>query len=241
MLIYNLFTRDVYYAREFDEIYVWGGSVTLDRYMLAILQHPTLKGRIKGVFKEYNVDQFGELVREIEKSVEQGSTARRCFLFDDVGGQQVKGRGGVGAFNECVLNLRHKEISMVFSMQRLSMGGDTFLDMSEGLAALGKSNKDEQFLMYRKFGDSTAEDFYKMYRHATNEPYSFLFVNNQGPQTIYRKRFHTKLLWSDDCEDECEEQPQQQTKIPQQQQQQPALECSEDELLSEKEEFEESE
>lgn len=198
LLLYNLLTRPVYYAEEFDEIHIWGGSVDLDNIMLSIIHCPLLKGRIKGVHREYDVAEFKEIVTDYEQRKINGEKVKAAFVFDDIGGQRIKGRAGQNPFAEFVLNIRHKELSLFFLVQMLSMGDEAILNSSDALAAYPKTNRDELYRMYRKFGDRTSDEFYELYDRATNEDYSFLFVNMQGPRTKYYKRFNKRLQWNDE-------------------------------------------
>ena len=199
--LYNLLTKPHYYGTFFDRVYAWGRSVEIDEIWCAINDYYR-KAHI--YYRRYNridLELIEKLVNEIEENVKRGRRRRILWVFDDIAGETYKTRGGQTAIDEVINDIRHKEMSIIFSVQTLGMAAQSLIPQAEGTLMYPKCNLDERKELRPKFSPDISDDvrketeaFFNLYKHATQKRHNFLFVNAQGHTKKYYRNFHQRLF-----------------------------------------------
>lgn len=98
-----------------------------------------------------------------------------------------------------VIKHRHFSCSLMIVTQAFKAIPATIRTNCNALILFDIANKEELKKIYEEMGDVDESLWYSMFKHATQEQYSFLYYNNKFPkQDRYYKRFESKLSVTDD-------------------------------------------
>lgn len=139
------------------------------------------------VFTEYNDYIINWLSREIKNRAENGLNS--VLILDDITRAARTGGQSEKRLNRIIANAIWLKCTIIYSVQSMV---HTTVDMRQNadyLIMFRTENNRELDSIYECFGVGSKKDFKKLMRVATDVPYSFLFVNRHGPETIYCKNF----------------------------------------------------
>jgi hypothetical protein len=158
-------------------------------------------------FDSYNDDKFREIMEEqmsmiklLKKHNQPKYLANRILIiFDDLVGSSLFA-GSRGSYFKGI-NTRHRHYSSSFIM--VSQGykeiPKTIRTNWTSLIVFEIGNEQEVFVIYQEYAMGlTYENWLEVYKHATEEDHSFLFINFQKPKRMRMMKNFTNYLFIKD-------------------------------------------
>jgi hypothetical protein len=158
-------------------------------------------------FDSYNDDKFREIMEEqmsmiklLKKHNQPKYLANRILIiFDDLVGSSLFA-GSRGSYFKGI-NTRHRHYSSSFIM--VSQGykeiPKTIRTNWTSLIVFEIGNEQEVFVIYQEYAMGlTYDDWLQVYKHATDEDHSFLFINFQKPKRMRMMKNFTNYLFIKD-------------------------------------------
>ena len=193
-LIGNLLLRDPLYRKHFegDNIFIVSPTSSIDHKMKTIISQ--LDVPTANVFRTYNEGRLDTLYQAIETEYlqrkEDGEKPKRyLFILDDISYNGDLKSHTHGFVAKLACNGRHLNISTIVTAQKYSDILTTFRENCTGAILFSCSNKQLDLIAEDHNFLTSKKDFYKMFRHYTSEPHSFLVVNYSNP---YESRYLDK-------------------------------------------------
>lgn len=180
-LVCNLMLRTKFYKDKFepDNIFIICASVDLDEKFRILKQELDIPdGNIMKKYNEYKLDDIYEVIKmeQMERTEENEPMKHYCFIFDDVSfdGSLKKYKNGV--ISKLASNGRHILITTILTAQKYSDISTAFRENATGLILYSCTNKQLETI-WEDVGLIARKPFNKMFREATDKPYSFMVVN----------------------------------------------------------------
>lgn len=182
-LLVNLLLRNDFYRKYFHYIYVWTPTFfDDDKWRLVELPE-------EQIFTEYNE---ADLQRVVNKQLEH-TNKRALYIFDDCISEKGVFTNTYGTLlSKLVFRGRHWNISLCFVSQSYKAISRGFRVNMTGWIFFAIGNKQEIMkIAEENSGLMSKEEFLRIFKEATLEPYSFMYINYQeaDPKKQYRKRF----------------------------------------------------
>jgi len=174
----------------FEEIHIWSPSFKSDE-TLSIMKLPS-----KMIHDHYDEILFKKI---LERTKRNG--IRTLHLFSDCGAEKIKKRNNQNFLDDAMFNTRHYNTSFIIDCQNVNSLSSAMTQNADGVCLFECLNNIERYKLYQNFGCYSFRDFIYLWNVATEKPYSFLFINNQGPKQEHFSKFSKKLDFRVDDKD----------------------------------------
>jgi energy-coupling factor transporter ATP-binding protein EcfA2 len=193
-LLSNLLTMLVYYAGEFDQIYVFCPTVEWDPLYKNMHLNPNR------TFAEYTDNRLIRIINQLLDDRRKGVVRKVLFIFDDCGAEKnIKHAGNyANIMDKLAYLIRHWGFSAIWVAQDITSLSNPVRKNADGAAVFETLNYQELVTLYQTFGCGKLDTFRRLLSRATNEDFSFLFVHRQGARCKYHKRFNILLVPPDE-------------------------------------------
>jgi len=135
------------------------------------------------VYTYYNEKVIRRLWKFHAKRKENGYREQILFYFDDCGGEKgFKNNSEDGLMNAMSSKCNHANISLIICVQKLKQLSPTTRLNTEAFLTFNVTSELEKKAIYDDFGLPTNfADFKRKIEEYTSRPYSYYYVNRQGP------------------------------------------------------------
>lgn len=192
----NLLLRNEFYRNDFlpENIFIFTGSKHGDKKLKTIIDELDIEDSnvVDGYSEDY-LDMIYDMLVEnynekIEDKVKDKKELNSLIIFDDLAfNNSFKDKGKNDMIRKLYLNGRKYNISVVIISQKYSAVSTAVRENATGLIIGKSSNKQlelvEQDHNYLKSGK---KDFIKIFREATDQPYSKFIINFTNHPDIYQ-------------------------------------------------------
>ena len=209
MIILNLLLR--YYKGQFSRIWIFSPSIKLDpQYapLRKLLEKMTDQYKEPTIFEDLDQKVLGNLLDEQRLIVEQCRKRKMtapqvCVILDDLAdrGDILQKRQGGTAGGSWLVTLatrgRHINCTWVISSQCLNLVGTVIRKNVRSMCIWRLRNyKEIEVLCEELSGVYDKQTILELYRYATEDPYSFLFVRLDAKtrDDMFYLRFEKRLL-----------------------------------------------
>jgi len=194
----NLLLRPEFYREDFEpeNIFIFTGSKHGDRKLSTIVTELEIpeENVIDGYDEELLETVYDMLIENYNEKVEDGIKSKKklnsLVIFDDLSYSGVfQQNSGNNLVNKLYMNARKFGVSSLVIAQKYSSVSTGIRENSTGLIIGSSSNKQAELIEsdYNVLpGGKKA--FLKMYREATDEPYSKLVINYSNYPHIYQNQ-----------------------------------------------------
>jgi hypothetical protein len=187
-LLINLLIKESFYATTFDNIFVWSPTAIRDptwRYV---------RLNNENYHKSYDERDLKRHVNDCniinDARVAQGLPPLKfLFVFDDCGAEKIKQKNYQNTFDELQMNCRHGSISVIVALQNICSASTPTKTNVDGVIIFETPNYSQKRQIYEDYGFGKFWIFEQVLSFATREPYSFLYINRQGPNQQFFKKF----------------------------------------------------
>jgi len=174
---------------KFDVILVWSKTYHHDSKWKNI---DLPKG---SVFTEFNEDDIMQLMKLIEH-VAKKVVVNTLFIFDDMITEGIMSAHRMGAIESIAVRGRHSNVSIIIITQQYMALSAAVRNNATNSIFFRIRNGDELEKIAKENREGLSmEQFLELLEYATNEPYSFLHIDNQepDPKLRFRKKWDTIL------------------------------------------------
>ncbi len=172
------------YGKHFDLIYIWSTSFYHDSKWKNI----KLPCEEKMVREIYDMDEIEDLFKTLQE-ISKHTHMEVLFLFDDMIDQNVMQSHHMGTIEAIAVRGRHYNISIIMISQLYKKLSVAMRVNSTNLIFFRIRNRGELDKIVDENQESlTKDEFLQVYNHCTEEPYTFLHINNQEPDPSKRFR-----------------------------------------------------
>ena len=213
MIILNLLLR--YYKGQFARIWIFSPSIKLDPQYAPLrkyLDKMADQQREPLYYEDLEPQVLTKLLTEQRKIVEECrkrkvQAPQVAVILDDLAdrGDILQKRQGAASGGSWLVTLatrgRHMNVTWVISSQCLNLCGTVIRKNVRCMCIWRLRNfKEIEILCEELSGIYTKEDIMELYRYATSEPYSFLFVRLDAKtrEDMFWLRFEKKLALGND-------------------------------------------
>ena len=212
MIILNLLLR--YYKGQFSRIWIFSPSIKLDpQYapLRKLLERMSDQSKEPTMFEDLDQQVLGKLLEEQRLIVEQCRKRKMtapqvCVILDDLAdrGDILQRRQGGTSGGSWLVTLatrgRHINCTWVISSQCLNLVGTVIRKNVRSMCIWRLRNyKEIEVLCEELSGVYDKQTILELYRYATEDPYSFLFVRLDAKtrDSMFYLRFEKRLLPKD--------------------------------------------
>jgi hypothetical protein len=212
MIILNLLLR--YYKGQFSRIWIFSPSIKLDpQYapLRKLLERMSDQSKEPTIFEDLDQQVLGKLLEEQRLIVEQCRKRKMtapqvCVILDDLAdrGDILQRRQGGTSGGSWLVTLatrgRHINCTWVISSQCLNLVGTVIRKNVRSMCIWRLRNyKEIEVLCEELSGVYDKQTILELYRYATEDPYSFLFVRLDAKtrDSMFYLRFEKRLLPKD--------------------------------------------
>ena len=183
VLLMNLIN---WYHKMFDNIFIFSPTVHLDvKWKLMIEKINIPPQNIFTKYEEKNLVMLLNKIKRANKGKKNKEKMRCLMIFDDIVESLPKGKK-VSALNKLAMNHRHLNISHIIISQSFKKVDPVLRINTTGLILFNCDNSIERKKIIEECcGNFTHKEFEKLYIEATNEKYSFMFLNYSN-RKIYK-------------------------------------------------------
>ena len=194
----NLLLRKEFYRDDFlpENIFIFTGSKHGDKKLKTIIDELDIEDSnvVDGYDEDYLemvyemlVDNYNE---KIEDKVKDKKQLNSLIIFDDLSfNNSFKDKGKNDMIRKLFMNGRKYSISVVVISQKYSSVSTSIRENATGLIIGKSSNKQVELIEAdHNYLKSGKKDFIKMFRDATDEPYSKLIINFSNHPDIYQNQ-----------------------------------------------------
>lgn len=178
------------YCNKFDIIIIWSRTYHHDS------KWKNIKEEDVAVFTSFREDEVSTLMN-IAELVAKKMVVNTLFIFDDMISEGIMNPHKMGTLESIAVRGRHANVSIIIITQQYMALSPAVRNNSTNSIFFRIRNGDELDKIARENRESLSpEEFLQLYNFATNEPYSFLHVNNQeaDPKKRFFKNWDTSLL-----------------------------------------------
>lgn len=187
-LIVNSLICDDQLCHKFDVILIWSRTFKHDSKWKNI---KLPEGSVTGDFLEEEAIR----ILEVAEVIAEETVVNTLFIFDDMITEGIMNSHRMGTVENIAVRGRHANVSIIIITQMYMALSTSVRNNSTNSIFFRIRNGDELDKIARENRESLSKnDFLEVYNYATQDPYSFLHVNNQ--QADPSKRF-----WK--CWDTC--------------------------------------
>ena len=213
-IILNLLLR--YYKDQFARIWIFSPSIKLDPQYAALRKHlEKMSDQQKEPLYFEDMDQaaLGKILNE-QRLITESCRKRKvkppqvCVVLDDMAdrGDILQKRSGGQSNGSWLVTLatrgRHMNVTWIISSQCLNLVGTVIRKNCRAMCVWRLRNyKEIETLCEELSGVYDKNTIMELYRHATEEPYSFLFVRLDAKTRgeMFFKRFEKRLISKGDA------------------------------------------
>lgn len=191
----NLLLRQEFYRNDFlpENVFIFTGSKRGDKKLQTIIEELDIEDSnvVDGYDEDY-LDMIYDMLVEnynekVEDKVKDKKQLNSLIIFDDLAfNNSFKDKGKNDMIRKLYLNGRKYNISVVIISQKYSAVSTAIRENATGLIIGKSSNKQLQLLSddhnYIKSGN---KDFIKLFRDATDTPYTKFIINFSNHPNIY--------------------------------------------------------
>jgi hypothetical protein len=211
-LLINLLINKEMYCHKFDEVFIWSKSYHNDpKWSNVQFDEDYAKDHIFETYNEIKAQQLFQGIQERSKSTH----VETLFIFDDMMGDEILKAGKIQMLDRIAATGRHFDLSAIIIFQKFKKFSPTVRENATNVVVFEQKNSTaiEQLAEEYK-GDMSKEDFLRIYQIATKEPFTFLHINLQVPQSErFRKNWnHIIHLNKSEKGDSSEDEPWAKTK-----------------------------
>lgn len=173
------------YKDDFDEIYIFSGSLKSDTKIKNIINvHSVPPENCHDGYDEDMLEAIYQLTEEdYNDAIENGETPKHILvILDDCSHDNSMKRKNNGILNKVFQAGRHINLSLVACLQKYSQAHTAQRENCSGLVAWGCSDKQLELIAADHNMLESKKEFKTMFRKATDEPYSFMVVNYSNPK-----------------------------------------------------------
>ena len=181
-LLLDMLLDEEKYCKKYDIILIWSRTFYHDSKWKNI-KLPA--GSIFTTFNESDVSLVLRVAEEVAKTI----VVNALFIFDDMITDGIMSSYKMGTIEAVAVRGRHANVSIVIITQQYMALSPAVRNNATNSIFFRIRNGDELDKIGRENRESlTIKEFFEVYNHATEEPYSFLHVNNQEPDPAFRFR-----------------------------------------------------
>ena len=194
----NLLLRKEFYRDDFlpENIFIFTGSKHGDKKLKTIIDELDIEDSnvVDGYDEDYLemvydmlVDNYNE---KIEEKVKDKKELNSLIIFDDLSfNNSFKDKGKNDMIRKLFMNGRKYSISVVVISQKYSAVSTSIRENATGLIIGKSSNKQVELIEAdHNYLKSGKKDFIKMFRDATDAPYSKFIINFSNHPDIYQNQ-----------------------------------------------------
>jgi len=189
VLLQNLL---VWYHKYFDNIFIFSPTLYLDNKWKLLIDKLNIP--VQNLFTKYEEKNLIVLMNKIKmanKGKKNKEKLRTLIIFDDIIEQLPKGKK-VSSLNKLAMNHRHYNISHIIISQAFKKIDPVIRMNTTGIILFNTDNSAERFKIIEELsGNYSKKEFEKIYIEATNEKYSFMFLNYDNRKIF--KRFDKEI------------------------------------------------
>jgi hypothetical protein len=168
------------YCYKFDIIIIWSRTFFHDSKWKNIDLPP---GSVFVAFSEEEVYTLMRVAETIAKKI----VINTLFIFDDMISEGIMSPHKMGTLEAIAVRGRHANVSIIIISQQYMSLSPAVRNNATNSLFFRIRNGDELDKIARENRESLSmSDFLELYNFATNEPFSFLHVNNQEPDPARR-------------------------------------------------------
>lgn len=187
-IISNLLLNPNFYKDQFDIVYIISNTINNDRTSRFLK-----KEFPETIFDDLSrIDEIITNIITYQDSFPRGKKPFICIVLDDFLGIKKSSK-----INFLATRARHYNIGLLLFASQLFRGLDTTIRQNATFAIIGGPNPNEKELLKiaEEFGDiyGGQKNFLEIYKQATSEPYSFLYLDFQSNPSRAYKRFDTLI------------------------------------------------
>jgi hypothetical protein len=180
-IILNMLVKPEGYKDYFDgdNIYIFNPSTTLDKKFKIIIEQLNIPSQ--NIFNDFDDDILNILLDNIteqtEEEKEEGEIKHKLIILDDCSfGGKLKSKKN-GGISRLFSNGRHILCSVILTSQKLTDIPPVARENATVIISGNSSNRQLDVLSDDCNLLSNKKQFVKMFRHLTDEPYSFMCVD----------------------------------------------------------------
>ncbi len=185
-----------WYKDYFDHIFIFSPTIHLDRKFKLLFEELDLQLEIGvNVFTDYSETVLKTIMRKIErfnKDKPFTDKSQVLFIFDDVVSSIPKNKRKT-IFNRLILNNRHYAASVLINSQSFKLLDSNFRKVSSQLVLFKTFNVVELYAYAEELSavlgitkKEMMEKFLLLFRYATKDEHSFLFINLHHPNIFFK-------------------------------------------------------
>jgi len=181
-LVIDLLTDKDKLLGKFDAVFIWSRTFYLDPKWKNIDLPPG------SIFTEFIEEELAELMDAIEETYQQIPISI-LLVFDDMVTEKIMNSHRIGQIDSVAVRGRHSGTScIIISQQYLSLSPPV-RNNTTNMVIFRVRNGDEMEKIARENREwLEMDEFKKLFFEYTNEPYSFMHINNQRQDP--KERFH---------------------------------------------------
>lgn len=180
----NLLINKKLYYQQFDEVYIFSKTFWLDGKWRNVKIAPE---RVKTSLKL-------EYLRAIIANIQKDPHKNRLIVIDDCASEaDFRKQGHQNEIDELAMLAFHLNCSIITTAQNKTSVSTPTRSNADGVVIFEPDNQEQLKEIYKEFGLGTQKEFNQIVSYATRIPYSFLFINRQGPKRQYFRNFTFKL------------------------------------------------
>ena len=173
------------YKDDFDEIYIFSGSLKSDTKIKNIINvHSVPPENCHDGYDEDMLEAIFDLTEEeYNDSISEKSSPKHvCVILDDISFSGSLKKKSSGIINKIFCNGRHINLSIIATSQKYSQLHTTQRENATGVVVWSCSDKQLELIAADHNMLDSKKDFKKMFRNATDEPHSFMIINYSNPK-----------------------------------------------------------
>lgn len=192
-LVVDALTDNDKFMGKFDAIFVWSRTAKLDGKWKNI---SLPEGSFFDTFNEDEVETLVDICQQLKKVLQLNI----LFIFDDMITEGIMNPRRMGVLESLAVRGRHFNISLIIISQQYLALSPSVRNNTTNMCIFRVRNGDEMEKITRENREGLEMDqFKRLFYSATNEPYSFLHINNQKQNPL--ERFHRN--WKGNCYNEA--------------------------------------
>jgi hypothetical protein len=194
----NLLLRKEFYRDDFlpENIFIFTGSKHGDKKLKTIIDELDIEDSnvVDGYDEDYLEMVYEMLVEnyneKIEDKVKDKKELNSLIIFDDLAfNSSFKDKGKVDMIRKLFMNGRKYNISVIIISQKYSSVSTSIRENATGLIIGKSSNKQVELIEAdHNYLKSGKKDFIKIFREATDQPYSKFIINFSNHPEIYQNQ-----------------------------------------------------
>lgn len=183
-LLLDMLLDEDKYCKKFDIIIIWSRTFHHDS------KWKNIKLPEGSVFTVFNEDE-AETLMKVAEHVAERKVVNALFIFDDMITDGIMNPHRMGVLESIAVRGRHANVSLIIITQQYMALTSAVRNNSTNTVVFRIRNGDELEKVARENRESlSVDEFFDLYNYATNEPFSFLHINNQ--QVDPKKRFNMR-------------------------------------------------